>query len=46
MNKISNLKGGEFYYIEHLERVAENFANCLGGLLSITAQNIKMSLNE
>jgi len=46
MNKISDLKAGEFYYIEELERVAENFANCLGGLLSITAQNIKISLSE
>lgn len=45
MNTISNLKGGEFYYIEQHETIAENFATCLGGLLGIAAMNIKINLS-
>jgi hypothetical protein len=32
MNNISNIKSGEFYFIEELESIAESFACCLGGL--------------
>jgi len=40
MNSISNIKSGQFYYIEELESIAESFACCLGGLYSIAVQNV------
>jgi len=41
---ISELKGGQHYYIQQIEDIAENLASCLGEILSIAAQNIKIYL--
>jgi len=35
---------GMFYYLQELELVREAFANCLGGLLSVFAQKLQLSL--
>lgn len=46
MSSISNLKGGQFCYIEHIENVVQSFGRCLTGLLSTVAQNIKINISE
>lgn len=39
LGKIAKLKGGNFYFVEEIEKVSECFVNALGGLLSIVGQN-------
>ena len=38
MTAISNLKDGNFYYIEDLDKLTENFVDALGGLFSVVAE--------
>lgn len=33
---------GLYYYIDSMEKIPETFGDCLGGLLSVVAQNIKI----
>jgi len=40
MCDISNLRDGNFYYIEKLEMVEESFVDALGGLFSAVAEKI------
>ena len=40
MNKISQYKDGNFYFVEKLDTVDEMFVDALGGLFSVVAQNI------
>jgi hypothetical protein len=35
---------GIYYYIENADDIPESFADCIGGLLSVVAQNIKLTL--
>jgi len=36
--------GGLYYFLENEEKIADSFADCLGGLLSVVAQNIKLTI--
>lgn len=40
MSSIADLKDGNFYYIEKLNTVDEVFADAMGGLFSVVAENI------
>lgn len=42
MNDIAKLKDGAFYYIDKLDTVDECFVDCLGGLLSVIAEDVKI----
>ncbi len=42
MAGISNLRDGNFYYIENLNSLAECFVDALGGLFSVVAKNIRI----
>lgn len=42
MNQISQLKDGNFYYVEKLEQVDEMFIDALGGLFSVIGQDLKI----
>lgn len=44
LTSISDNKCGGFYYIEKLDSIAEAFANCLGEIISMVADNIQVSL--
>jgi hypothetical protein len=41
---ISETSQGSYYYIKDTSAIKESFADCLGGLLSVVAQNIKLEL--
>lgn len=43
MNLIAEGTGGSFYQINHPESVPLSFADCLGGLSQVAAQNIEMT---
>jgi len=45
MSDISALRDGNFYYIEKLEMVEDSFVDALGGLFSVVAENVNISLN-
>ena len=38
MTDICNLRDGNFYFIEDLDKLTENFVDALGGLFSIVAE--------
>ena len=42
MNDVAKLKDGAFYYVEKLDQVDECFVDCLGGLLSVIAEDVKI----
>lgn len=42
MSALSNLKDGSFNFIDKLDTVDEVFVDCLGGLISVVAQNVKI----
>lgn len=44
MTSIANLRDGNFYYIEKLDQVDECFADALGGLFSVVAEDINISV--
>jgi len=46
LNRIADYKNGNFYYIENNEDIGETFANCLGELISLVADNIQVSLES
>jgi len=39
MQAIANMKDGNFYFIEELHTIDECFVDCLGGLISVVADN-------
>jgi len=42
LKEISKIGKGIYYYIEKADDIPESFADCIGGLLSVVAQNISM----
>lgn len=42
LREISEVGGGVYYFVQNVDGVSQAFADCLGGLLSVVAQNIKM----
>ncbi len=41
---ISEAGNGLYYYMENEDMISQAFADCLGGLLSVSAQNIKLNI--
>eukprot|EP00028_Trichosphaerium_sp_Am-I-7-wt_P005722 CAMPEP_0168528160 /NCGR_PEP_ID=MMETSP0405-20121227/13081_1 /TAXON_ID=498012 /ORGANISM="Trichosphaerium sp, Strain Am-I-7 wt" /LENGTH=460 /DNA_ID=CAMNT_0008551507 /DNA_START=13 /DNA_END=1395 /DNA_ORIENTATION=+ len=44
LRELAQAANGMYYYVENPDDIASSFADCLGGLLSVCAQNIKMSI--
>ena len=42
-SSIADLGKGVYYYVEHAHQVPAAFADCLGGLMSVCAQNIVLT---
>ncbi|CAK66071.1 unnamed protein product (macronuclear) [Paramecium tetraurelia] len=45
MTSISNLKNGNFYYVKDITLLDEFFAHALGGIVSVIAEQIQISLS-
>jgi len=45
MTGLSDLKDGNFYYIQDLSKVDESFIDCLGGLISAVGQKVEVSIS-
>jgi len=45
MNSICGLKGGSFFYIEHIYQIDEFFVDALGGLFSVVAQEVEIDVS-
>ena len=35
-----------YYFVETQDKIADAFADCLGGLLSVAAQNLKLRIHS
>ncbi|CAD8072205.1 unnamed protein product [Paramecium primaurelia] len=46
MNNISNLKGGQFIFIDNFQQVSERFILAISGMSSIKAQNAVLNLKQ
>ena len=46
MSSISKLKDGNFYFIQELKTLVEYFADALGGLVSVVAKDISISVSS
>jgi len=44
LRSISDSGGGQYYDMEDGDAVASSFADCLGGLLSVVSQNVRLQL--
>jgi Mg-chelatase subunit ChlD len=44
MSGLAQLKDGSFYFIDKLDTVDEVFVDCLGGLISVVAQNMNITV--
>jgi Mg-chelatase subunit ChlD len=44
LKKLADGTGGSYYFIEGVDDVPAAFADCLGGLVSVAAQNVSLSL--
>jgi len=44
LRAVSEAGNGLYYYLETAEAIPETFSDCLGGLLSVLAQNIKVTI--
>ena len=44
LTAISNAANGVYYFIDSSEKIAECFADCLGGLLSVVGQNMTLTI--
>jgi Mg-chelatase subunit ChlD len=44
MRSIAEAGNGMYYYLENNDTIAGSFGDCLGGLLSVAAQNIKLRI--
>ncbi|KAH9128630.1 hypothetical protein AeMF1_001248 [Aphanomyces euteiches] len=42
LGQIADIGRGSYYFVQNVDGIALAFANCLGGLLSVVAQNIKL----
>ncbi len=45
MNAISEQKEGDFHFVENDDSIPECFSDCLGGLVSLVADDIHIQLN-
>jgi len=45
LRTLSEAGGGSYYYIEGTENVPTAFSECLGGLLSVVAQNLELTVS-
>jgi Mg-chelatase subunit ChlD len=41
---VSEAGNGLFYYIDNADSIPESFCDCLGGLLSVAAQNVRLTV--
>ncbi|CAD8123009.1 unnamed protein product [Paramecium sonneborni] len=46
LNHISNLKGGQFFYIDNIQTLSERFILAMSGMLSIKAQNAMLNIKQ
>jgi len=48
LNHIARKRGGNFYYVQDIELVSDNFIDCLGGLSSVIGKNayVDISLHQ
>ena len=46
LNSITDLTGGNYYYIEEYSKIAEAFSNCMGELTSVVADKIHVRLED
>jgi hypothetical protein len=46
LKQISEYANGMYYFIERNEIIPESFGDCLGGLLSVVGQNIKLTVKS
>ena len=44
LRTIAEAGNGLFYFIDNQESIPESFCDCLGGLLSVAAQNLQLTL--
>lgn len=44
LRSIAESGNGLYYYLERSDEIPQSFADCLGGLLSVVAQNIKLKI--
>jgi hypothetical protein len=44
LRSIAESGNGLYYYLERSDEIPQSFADCLGGLLSVVAQNIKLTI--
>jgi uncharacterized protein YegL len=44
LQNLSEVGGGMYYFVETNDMIPESFAHCLGGLLTVKAQNMKLTL--
>ena len=42
LSELANAGNGAYYYVEHEDQIAPAFADALGGLLSVAAQNVTL----
>ncbi|XP_004295469.1 PREDICTED: uncharacterized protein LOC101294449 [Fragaria vesca subsp. vesca] len=46
LHAISNASGGTFSFIESVEMIQDSFALCIGGLLSVVAQEVRLTVRS
>lgn len=44
LGKISEASGGDYYYVKSEEDIPAAFADALGGMLSVSAQNVELTI--
>jgi len=44
LRAIGESGGGLYYYVENVDQIPQTFSDCLGGLLSVLAQNIELKI--
>ncbi|KAL0480462.1 inter-alpha-trypsin inhibitor heavy chain H3 [Acrasis kona] len=45
LRSVAEAGNGLYYYVQKTDEIAQAFSDCLGGLLSVTAQNIKLRID-
>jgi len=46
LTKISEVKSGSYYFVKSADDVSSAFGDCIGGLMSVVAQNIKITITS
>ena len=44
LKAIATAGNGMYYYVDNSDTIPESFCDCLGGLLSVAAQNLKLRI--